>query len=107
MRSLLLLVFLFGLAASSTSADAADGKVVVELNKLEPSGAGCQPYMVFENGTEVDFGSLKLDLVMFDGDGIIALRVAVDGAPLPPWKNDGEGLRYAGSHLRSGSGGCC
>lgn len=86
MRSLLLLVSLIGSTASLAAANTDDGKVTIELNKLEPNAAGCQPYLVFENATEIDFGSLKLDLVMFDADGIIARRVAVEGAPLPPGK---------------------
>lgn len=75
-----------GLTAPSLPAAADDGRVTIELNKLETNGNGCHPYLVFENRTEIDFGSLKLDLVMFDGDGIIARRVAVEGAPLPPGK---------------------
>ena len=63
-----------------------DGRVSVELNKLEANGGGCQPYLVFENKTKIDFNSLKLDLVMFDGDGVIARRVVVEGAPLQPGK---------------------
>lgn len=66
----------------SIAADSVVGMVAVELNKLESNENGCQPYLVFENGTQIDFVSLKLDLVMFDGDGIITRRVAVEGAPL-------------------------
>ena len=84
--SSLLLISAIALAAPSLADDSAGGKVAVELNKLENNGSGCQPYLVFENKTEIDFGSLKLDLVMFDGEGIIARRVAVEGAPLPPGK---------------------
>ncbi|MEZ5935164.1 MAG: Tat pathway signal sequence domain protein [Alphaproteobacteria bacterium] len=62
------------------------GKVAVELNKLEAAAGGCRPYLVIENGTEHVFSSLKLDLVMFDTDGIIVERVAVDAAPLPTGK---------------------
>ncbi len=67
-------------------AETSAAMVAVELNKLEVSGGGCQPYLVFENKTEIDFDSLKLDLVMFDKDGVIARRIAVEGAPLPPGK---------------------
>lgn len=81
-----LLVCGVGLLAPSIAAEPGEGMVSVELNKLETDGNDCQPYLVFENATEIDFGSLKLDLVMFDADGIIARRVAVEGAPLPPGK---------------------
>lgn len=83
---MLLLASAFLLATPSVADESTGGKVAVELNKLEANGSGCQPYLVFENRTEIDFGSLKLDLVMFDGDGVIARRVAVEGAPLPPGK---------------------
>lgn len=82
----ILLASLTGSAAPSLGDEATEGHVAVELNKLEINGIGCQPYLVFENKTELDFNSLKLDLVMFDIEGIIARRIAVEGAPLPPGK---------------------
>lgn len=68
------------------SAHASDGEVRVELNKLEPSDAACRAYLVLENGTERAFETLKLDLVMFDAEGVVAKRLAVETAPLPPAK---------------------
>lgn len=82
----LLLALAVGLATPLFAADPGNGKVAVELNKLEANGHGCQPYLVFANETDINFDSLKLDLVMFDDDGIIARRVAVEGAPLPSGK---------------------
>lgn len=58
----------------------------VELNKLEPTEENCRAYLLFENRTAVDFRSLKLDLVMFNTEGIINKRLAVEGGPLPPGK---------------------
>ena len=63
-------------------AAAQDGRISVELNKLEPDGNACQTYLVLENRLERDLESLRLDLVAFDGDGIIAQRLAVETAPL-------------------------
>jgi len=65
---------------------AAEGHVRVELNKLEAHGDSCRAYLVLENGTGAAFIALKLDLVMFDPDGIVARRLAVDVAPLPAGK---------------------
>ncbi len=42
--------------------------------------------MVFENQSGQAYESLKLDLVMFDSDGVITKRLAVEGAPLPEGK---------------------
>jgi len=37
-------------------------------------GSACRAYLVLENGTESAFKTLKLDLVMFDTDGVGADR---------------------------------
>ena len=90
-------LFSLALLAATAEAFAADGRVGVELNKLEPSGEACRAYLVLENGTDRGFETLKLDLVMFDTDGIVAKRLAVETAPLPAGKTslkvfDIEGL---------------
>ena len=58
----------------------------MELNKLEQNGAACRAYVVLENGSAMAFESLKPDLVLFDSDGIVARRIALETAPLPPGK---------------------
>lgn len=58
----------------------------IELNKLEPIESACRAYLLFQNTTSADFQSLKLDLVMFNPDGIINKRLAVEGGPLPAGK---------------------
>ena len=63
-----------------------DSRVGIELNKLEPVSDACRAYLVFENRTETAFDPFKLDLVMFDSDGVIAKRVAVEAGPLPAGK---------------------
>lgn len=83
-------------AASATAAES----LRVELNKLEPQNGACRAYLVFENQTARSFSGLTLDLVMFDGEGVIAKRLAVNAAPLPSNKTsvklfDIEGLECA------------
>jgi hypothetical protein len=68
------------------TASAQEAKVGIELNKLEPAGEACRAYLVFENRTARSFDPYKLDLVMFDTDGVIAKRVAVEAGPLPAGK---------------------
>ena len=58
----------------------------VELNKLEPQGGGCRAYLVVNNETTTQFQSLKLDLVMFQTDGVIGRRFAIDLAPVKATK---------------------
>jgi len=69
-----------------STAFAASGEVQVQLNKLEPEGGACHVYVVLENGTGHGFEVLKLDLVMFDPEGVVAKRLAVETAPLPAAK---------------------
>ena len=54
----------------------------VELNKLETYDRGCRAYVVISNSSDHSYQSVKLDLVLFQPDGIIARRFAVDLAPL-------------------------
>lgn len=68
-----------------TAAAESDG-LAVELNKLESGDNACRAYLVLDNRTGIDFSTLKLDLVMFDPDGIVADRLAVETAPLPARK---------------------
>ena len=65
---------------------AAEQGMKIELNKLESVEGACRAYMVFENTTVNAFESLKLDLVMFDPNGVINKRLAVEGGPLPAGK---------------------
>lgn len=60
--------------------------IKIELNKLEAVEEACRAYVVFENTTQTAFASFKLDLVMFDPEGVINKRLAVEGGPLPAGK---------------------
>lgn len=72
---------------SVVSAAAAQGSGLrMELNKLEERGEACRAYLVLENAIDADFSAFKIDFVMFDGNGVIAKRLAVDVAPLRPGK---------------------
>jgi hypothetical protein len=61
----------------------------VELNKLEPlpgNPPGCRVYFLVSNPDAQAFDQLRLDLILFANDGVIARRIALDLAPLPPKK---------------------
>jgi len=58
----------------------------LELNKLEANNSGCRAYMVVNNPTDTAYQSFKLDLVLFQADGIIGKRFALDLAPLKAQK---------------------
>ena len=71
---------------SPATASGTGGSVQAELNKLESSNGDCHAYLVTQNRTEISFEALKLDIVIFDTDEIVADRLAVEAAPLPPGK---------------------
>jgi len=73
-------------AAPSEDQSKPDGGISLELNKLEASDKGCRAYVVVTNPTDTTYDAYKLDLVMFQPDGIIGRRFAVDLAPLKPSK---------------------
>jgi hypothetical protein len=58
----------------------------VELNKLEPQGQGCRAYVVVQNDDPTAYTAFKLDLVLFQQDGVIGRRFAMDLAPLKAQK---------------------
>lgn len=75
------------LLASASAALAADPpKLSLELNKLESVDKGCRIYLLVGNATDVAYPALKLDLVLFQPDGVIGKRIAVDLAPVKPQK---------------------
>lgn len=71
-------------AAATTQAPAVTtaAKIAVELNKLETQQSSCRAYLVIDNQSEKSYDVLKLDLVLFQTDGIIGRRFALDLAPI-------------------------
>ena len=60
--------------------------ITLELNKIEKSDKGCRAYVVVTNPTPTSYEAFKLDLVMFQTDGIVGRRFALDLAPVRPDK---------------------
>ncbi len=67
-------------------AQAAPSIASIELNKLEAYDKGCRAYVVVNNATDAAYQAFKLDLVLFQTDGVIGRRFALDLAPLKPQK---------------------
>lgn len=74
------------LLALGTASGAEPGGLSVELNKLEPQERGCRAYVVVTNKSATAYQVLKLDLVLFQTDGVIGRRFAIDLGPLKPDK---------------------
>lgn len=74
-----------GLGPAAAQNDTDDPPTLgVELNKLEQAGAACRSYMVLRNRTGATLEQLSLDLVVFDTDGVIDRRLAVELGPAAP-----------------------
>ena len=60
--------------------------LTIELNKLEPQKESCRAYVVVTNNSSTVYQALKLDLVLFQPDGVIGRRFALDLGPLKAQK---------------------
>ena len=92
-------------AQDAAPTDSGEG-VTLELNKLEKSEKGCRAYIVVSNPTQTTYDTYKLDLVLFQTDGVIGRRLALDLAPVRPDKRtvklfdlDGANCDEIGSFL--------
>jgi hypothetical protein len=73
------------LLLSANQGQSEDGGVAIELNKLEPKDQGCRVYLVTTNkGAELQ--TLKLDMILFQTDGVIGRRFSIDLSPLKAGK---------------------
>ncbi|MEZ5898165.1 MAG: hypothetical protein R3D51_01600 [Hyphomicrobiaceae bacterium] len=106
LTSALLATSAIAAGTDSTPAAAPQSDIALELNKLEPYDKGCRAFIVVNNTTDVTYQSFKLDVVLFQSDGVIGRRFALDLAPLKPKKRtvklfelDGQGCDKIGSLL--------
>lgn len=70
-------------AATSVPAGASIG---LELNKVESFDKGCRFFMVVTNPSDQVFQSFKLDMALFQPDGVIGRQFMLDLAPLKAQK---------------------
>lgn len=76
------LMFLPGPAAAAEAVS----PVALELNKLETVGQDCRAYLVVNNAADTSYQAFKLDLIMFQTDGVIGKRFTLNIGPLRPTK---------------------
>jgi len=82
--------------APAPAAAAEAPRIGVELNRLEARGEGCRVWMLVRNpGPSVD--PLRLDLVVFGKDQVVARRLALDLGPLPSDKTMARIFDLAGT----------
>jgi hypothetical protein len=77
---------LFALVSLSLTAPivarAADDPITVELNAAEPVQSKCRVAFVIGNKSPAAVDSLKLDLAIFNRDGVVQRRIVTEMGPL-------------------------
>ena len=70
----------FGVTAveAQDAEEQANSALTVELNLIEQEGTSCRTYFVFDNGGDIDFANLRLDVFLFNNNGIIGRRFLLD-----------------------------
>lgn len=86
MRHILTAVLAAVALLGAASAPAQVPGLLLELNKLESQPNACRTYLVAQNATNGTFSSLSVDLVLFDTEGVILTRLAVETGPMPAQK---------------------
>ena len=66
-----------------SAAQAADGKIGVEFNDLQPGDTGCRAVFVLHNGLDKPISALSLRVVGFDAKKHATLFLALDVGILP------------------------
>lgn len=84
--------------ATDTDADlgAAAPWITLELNRLDEKEAACGAVLVAKNARRDRIEDLNLDLVIFDQNGVVARRLAVQMGPLRAGKTVVKGFTIAG-----------
>lgn len=65
-------------------AAAEDGKLTIELNKVEENDAGgCRAFFLFRNQTDLTLEAFEISFAVLNTNGIIDRLLSIDAAPLP------------------------
>lgn len=90
-------LLLFGFGPAIAQEGSQEGSIAIELNKLEQHDKDCRAYFVIDNKNDENYSTLKLDLVLFQPDGVIGQRFAVELGPLKPKKRTVKLFDIAGT----------
>ncbi|MDF1792827.1 MAG: Tat pathway signal protein [Thalassobaculaceae bacterium] len=83
--------------AAAPSVHAEEARIGIELNKLEPTEKGCRSYIVVRNPADQTFTAFNMEVLVFDTDGVIQNRIAMDLAPIQPNKTSVLIVNLAGN----------
>ena len=71
------------LLCSTASLGLADeGKISIELNKVDDTEQGCRPLFLFDNQSGHQLNKFQVELVLFDEKGVYSRQILLDMAPL-------------------------
>jgi hypothetical protein len=84
-------------------ARAADEAIRIELNAAEAVQGRCRLSFVIENKGDTAYESLKLDLAIFNSEGVIQRRVVAEMAPLRRAKTIVKAFEIEGDCAKMGS----
>jgi hypothetical protein len=73
---------LASLCPLASPAPAAEGNLMIELNKLDDTEQGCRSVFVFDNRTGHELDRFRIDLILFDPKGVYSKQLMLDMAPL-------------------------
>jgi hypothetical protein len=83
LRRALLPIAAFAWLSPAAPVRAADPPALgIELNKLEDSAEGCRSVFVIDNRTGHELSRFRIDLILFDPDGVYSKQLLLDMAPL-------------------------
>ena len=71
-----------GLLVVAQPLAAAESELLIELNKLEDTDQGCRSLFLFDNATGHELNRFRVDLILFDPEGVYAKQLMLDMAPL-------------------------
>jgi len=60
-----------------------DGRLGIELNKLESFEGGCRSFFLFRNRIGLTLSSFEMSLAILNKGGVIDRLLTIDAAPLP------------------------
>lgn len=79
--SFALVALVLGFASPLTAQDTEE-TLAIELNKVETTEQGCRTLFVFDNRTGHELHRFRVDLILFDQEGVYQKQLLLDMAPL-------------------------
>lgn len=72
------------------------GRLLVELNALQPTANGCRFTFIVSNNLEAELASVGFELVLFDKAGMVSRMTIVDFKDLPQAKTKVRQFDFSG-----------